>query len=713
MLKWLQSTTDFASSKKGAKIIVVSWIIIMLVLTGVSKPAKKYANNVSGDGIPKSAASLQAEKQVEKYFPNDEGLPAIIVFDQKEEMKEEELQHIQEMTKRLEDKKIKHVEKIVPISEMPVQMLTGFLSKDKTSFILPVTMTNNLEVKEIHNTVNQIKKELKQELPSSMEAKVTGPAGIAADTLEIFKNADVVLLLSTIGLIFVLLIMIYRSPLLAVIPLIAAIIVYQVIDRTLGLFGKFGLEIKSQSLSIMSILLFAALTDYALFIFARYKEELQKREDKYESMKQAMRRVGEPIFFSGSTVLASMLMLFFAVYNGYRNFAPLFSIALVVIILGGITLLPALFTLFGRKAFWPYIPKVGQRKEKHVIWKKVSHVVVSRPYIIGGAVAVFLIVCSMNIFQIKYSFNLLKSFPDNLESRQGYELIEKKYSPGQLAPITVVVNKEGKLSNEEIVQFVEKLDKQKGVEGLNPSIETIKKNTSQLLSEDGKAAKVQLILKDQPYSLQAMDTIQSLQSKESEFVKDGHVYFAGETAKQADLYDINNHDTTLIVVLISILIFILLGIQTKSLIAPIYMIGTILLSYCAALGLSMFLFQHLFGYTDMSYRIPLYTFVFLVALGVDYNIMLVSRIKEEAAQHSLQAAIENGLTATGGVISSAGIILAATFAVLTTQPLLELFMFGFVVALGVIIDTFLVRTLLVPAIMLLLKKWSLWPQKMK
>jgi len=713
MLKWLQSTTDFASSKKGAKIIVVSWIIIMLVLTGVSKPAKKYANNVSGDGIPKSAASLQAEKQVEKYFPNDEGLPAIIVFDQKEEMKEEELQHIQEMTKRLEDKKIKHVEKIVPISEMPVQMLTGFLSKDKTSFILPVTMTNNLEVKEIHNTVNQIKKELKQELPSSMEAKVTGPAGIAADTLEIFKNADVVLLLSTIGLIFVLLIMIYRSPLLAVIPLIAAIIVYQVIDRTLGLFGKFGLEIKSQSLSIMSILLFAALTDYALFTFARYKEELQKREDKYESMKQAMRRVGEPIFFSGSTVLASMLMLFFAVYNGYRNFAPLFSIALVVIILGGITLLPALFTLFGRKAFWPFIPKVGQQKEKHVIWKKVSHVVVSRPYIIGGAVAVFLIVCSMNIFQIKYSFNLLKSFPDNLESRQGYELIEKKYSPGQLAPITVVVNKEGKLSNEEIVQFVEKLDKQKGVEGLNPSIETIKKNTSQLLSEDGKAAKVQLILKDQPYSLQAMDTIQSLQSKESEFVKDGHVYFAGETAKQADLYDINNHDTTLIVVLISSLIFILLGIQTKSLIAPIYMIGTILLSYCAALGLSMFLFQHLFGYTDMSYRIPLYTFVFLVALGVDYNIMLVSRIKEEAAQHSLQAAIENGLTATGGVISSAGIILAATFAVLTTQPLLELFMFGFVVALGVIIDTFLVRTLLVPAIMLLLKKWSLWPQKMK
>ncbi|MEH6980065.1 MMPL family transporter, partial [Bacillus pseudomycoides] len=195
MLKWLQSTTDFASSKKGAKIIVVSWIIIMLVLTGVSKPAKKYANNVSGDGIPESAASLQAEKQVEKYFPNDEGLPAIIVFDQKEEMKEEQLHSIQGMAEKLEGKKIKHVEKIVPISEMPVQMLKGFLSEDKTSFILPVTMTSNLEVEEIHNTVKQMKKELKQELPSNMEAKITGPAGIAADTLEIFKNADVVLLL--------------------------------------------------------------------------------------------------------------------------------------------------------------------------------------------------------------------------------------------------------------------------------------------------------------------------------------------------------------------------------------------------------------------------------------------------------------------------------------------------------------------------------------
>ncbi|WP_242144667.1 MULTISPECIES: MMPL family transporter [unclassified Bacillus cereus group] len=713
MWKWLQRITDFASSKKGAKVIVISWIVAMLVLTGISKPAKKYANNVSGDGIPESAASIQAEKQVEKYFPNDEGLPAIIIFHQKEEMKEEQLHSIQKITKQLQAKKIEHVEKMIPISEMPVQMLNGFVSEDKTSFILPVTLTSNLEVEEIHNTVKEMKNVLKQELPTNMEAKITGPAGIAADTLEIFKNADMILLFSTIGLIFVLLIVIYRSPLLAIIPLIAAIIVYQVIDRSLGLFGKWGLEIKSQSLSIMSILLFAALTDYALFIFARYKEELQKREDKYESMKQAMRKVGEPIFFSGSTVLASMFMLFFAVYNGYRNFAPLFSVALVVIILGGITLLPALFTLFGRKAFWPFIPKVGQQKEKHVIWRKVSHIVVRKPYIVGGAVALFLVVCSLNLFQMQYSFNLLKSFPENLQSRQGYELIEQKYSPGQLAPITVVMSKEEKLTDEEIVQFVRKLTVQKGVEGVNPSLEAIQKNTNQLRSKDGKAAKVQLILKDQPYSLQAMDTIQFLQQKENEFVKNGHVYFSGETAKQADLYQINNHDTTCIVVLISILILILLGMQTKSLIAPIYMIGTILLSYCAALGLSMFLFEHIFGYKDMSYRIPLYTFVFLVALGVDYNIMLVSRIKEEAAKHPLPVAIENGLTATGGVISSAGIILAATFAVLTTQPLLELFMFGFVVALGVIIDTFLVRTLLVPAIMLVLKKWSLWPQKMK
>src|SRR5699024_2870115 len=189
------------------------------------------------------------------------------------------------------------------------------------------------------------------------------------------------------------------------------------------------------------------------------------------------------------------------------------------------------------------------------------------------------------------------------------------------------------------------------------------------------------------------------------------LHFAGETAKHADTRAVNDQDTILIVTLITILITILLGFQSRSFIAPLYMMATIILSYFAALGFSIFIFENVFQYDAMSYRILVYSFIFLVALGVDYNIMLISRIKEESRKHPIKKAIELGLARTGGVISSAGIILAATFAVLMTQPILELFMFGFTVAVGVLIDTFLVRTILVPAIMVKLDKWALWPQK--
>lgn len=725
MLKWAKKLTVFSSSKKGAKGIVAIWFIAAMLMGWLAPGASDYATSINESGLPEDSVSLKADEKIKEYFPEDKGTPALLVFNKKGEFNETDFAVIDKVSKKIEEAKLESVKTIVPFHKMPPQAKASFLSENNTTLILPVSLKENLERATINETIKDLGKLAKEELKSSDSVKlaITGPAGIVADMIGIFARADVVLLLGTMGLIFVLLILIYRSPLLALVPLLGAGIVYEVVNKTIGLFGSAGMGIDSQSTSIMSILLFAALTDYSLFIVARFKEELKKEENKYTAMKRAMEEVTEPILFSGGTVLAAMLVLFAAIYEPYRSFAPVFSIALVLIILGGLTLLPALYVLFGRKAFWPAIPKVDFSAEaKQTFWAKLGSGVVKNPLKSGFFVVIPLVIIALNTLNIEYSFNLIKSFPDDIQSRQGYEILEKNFSQGELAPTTVIVESSKELNGEKLQALREELLAVEGVEMVNPDFSSKDPMQEMRLdssfSEDHKAAKLEIVFSGNPYDQQTFDTLNEIRNKQGRLIDEAglegaKLYFAGETAKQAEIREVNDRDTMVVVVLTTVVIMLLLALQTKSLIAPIYMMATIILSYFTALGAGSFIFDQFFGYSEISYRIPLYTFIFLVALGVDYNIMLISRIKEEARKHPIKEAISLGLAHTGGVISSAGLILAATFAVLITQPIMELFMFGFTVAIGVLIDTFLIRTILVPAIMVKLGKYSLWPQKVK
>ncbi|WP_353654079.1 MMPL family transporter [Bacillus sp. ISL-55] len=322
---------------------------------------------------------------------------------------------------------------------------------------------------------------------------------------------------------------------------------------------------------------------------------------------------------------------------------------------------------------------------------------------------------ALNTVNITYSFNLIKSFPDDIQSRQGYEILEKNFSPGELAPTTLIVEGDSEIVKEELQALRGELLDMAGVEQVNPDFAL---HADSYFSKDKNAAKLEIVFAGNPYDQKTFDQLNEIRIQEGELKKGAglegaNFYYAGETAKQAEVREVNDRDTWVVVLLTTVVIMVLLGVQTKSMIAPIYMMATIILSYFTALGAGSFIFDQFFGYSEISYRIPLYTYIFLVALGVDYNIMLISRIKEEARKQPIKEAISLGLSHTGGVISSAGVILAATFAVLITQPIMELFMFGFTVAIGVLIDTFLIRTILVPAIMVKLGRYSLWPHKVK
>ncbi|WP_312472144.1 MMPL family transporter [Neobacillus sp.] len=694
MKSFLQAITDRVSTKKGMWITLAAWLVITIVLAVFAPSAKDY--EVSRiDSLPEDAKSVIAQKKVDQYFPNNEGTPGILVFQSKDGKLE--VTQLAEVLDKINSAHIEGVEQIIPLASLPPQAAASFFSDDKTTALIPLTFNASLETKELKQSLKQIKKIVAYS--SHLTLYVTGPAGIATDSLDLFSRADVVLILSTVGLILVLLIVIYRSPLLALIPLLAAVFVYEVVMQALGLMGKAGLALSNQTLSIMSILLFAAMIDYSLFVFSRYREELTNHESKFDAMKAAMRETGMPVFFSGGTVLAAMLVLFFAQFGDYKNFAPTFATTMVVIMLASITLVPALFTFFGRKSFWPKIPRVGdQSANHHFLWGKIGRFVVRKPGLSVAIISIFLLLSASNLFNLKYEFDMMKSFPKDMASRQGYEILGQKFEEGDLAPTAVVFESSESITADEQEKLGSILAEQ-------PLVSNVRLTET---TQDNKHLHFSLTFKGNPYSVKTIDALEKIIQNTKQITAishlDGKLYFAGETAVKVDDRSVNNRDVIVIVLLETILIFAMLIILTKSFKMPIYMMGTILISFLAALGLGTFLSSLFFDIDTISNRVPLYAFVFLVALGIDYNIMLISRFQEERATHSVKKAVEIAVANTGGVISSAGIILAATFAVLMTQPIQLLFIFGFIVAVGILLDTFLIRGILLPGLIVLLEK---------
>ena len=694
-MNFLQKLTDKVATKKGAWITVIVWLVLMIGLSAGPMLSEYKVTNFQS--LPDEAKSIIAQNKLDEQFPSDQGTPGIYVFHNPDG--ELVIEDVTTILNGIKAENIEGIADIVDISALPPQATAAFLSEDKSTMIIPVNLEpglGNSAYAEINDHATKVGTDIAEDLTTDFY--ITGPAGIAGDTTKLFESADIQLLFATIGIILVLLIVIYRSPLLAIIPLFATVIVYQVVNQSVALMGAGGLEINNQTTSIMSILLFAALIDYSLFVFSRYREELNHYEDKFEAMRVAMRSTAAPVLFAGGTVFAAMLVLFVADFRDYQNFAPIFGMAMFVIMIASVTLVPALFALFGRKAFWPKVPKYGEAKEvKHGIWGPIAKFVTSKPGLIGGGVAIFLIITAANVLNIDYEFNAVKNFPDDLPSRVGFEIVEEKFNKGDLAQTTVLVT--GKdLTQESLQQVTEYL----------ATDEMIGSARVSGITEDGQYGKITVSLAENPYGPEAIEFLGEYRIENDSYkLADGstvELEYAGTTAKLVDEQEVNAGDIKKIVIFETILILLLLFALTKSIKMPIYMMATILVSFVSALGLGIFLVDVLFGYDAISTRVPVYAFIFLVALGIDYNIIMVSRFMEERKMNKVKDALEIAVRNTGGVISSAGIILAATFAALTTMPIADLFVFGFIVAVGIIIDTFLVRGMLLPALILFFEK---------
>jgi putative drug exporter of the RND superfamily len=609
-----------------------------------------------------------------------------------------------------------------------------------------------------------------------LEAKVTGGAGFAADAISVFENINGTLVLAALSLVIFLLIVIYRSPMFFLIPLIAVIFA-EILSRSLGYgVSELGFTINGQTSSIMSVLVLGAGTDYALLLVSRYREELHRTPNRHEAMRIALVSAGPAILASAGTVIAALLCLMIADVNGTAGLGPIGALGIFCAALSMLTLLPALLVIFGRRAFWPFVPHTAEtapkaeemseraRKsmiegsgfgaalrvvaaallvfillplvlvnwllrvisgkripslivgpldrsvfkpyelrrtklehradETHGAWKRVGDRVAASPRrVMVGAFAVLALCCAGFAF---FSTDLTEndSFRDPVESVEGQELLNKSFPSGASAPTNVIVPDRGEA---------------KAVRSALAGVEGVKA-VSEPVAQGKPGVLLEATLEPEPYSTEAIDLVEPM--REAVHDVSPQALVGGPTAIQYDFRQAAARDSTVIPPLVLVVILLILIVLLRALVAPLVLIGTVILSFLAALGVGYFFFDVVFGFPGSDPSLPLFAFVFLVALGVDYNIFLIARAREETLKHGTEKGVLRALAVTGAVITSAGIVLAGTFSVLAVLPLVFLTEIGFVVAFGVLLDTFLVRSVLVPAIAVTMGDKFWWPSSL-
>jgi RND superfamily putative drug exporter len=531
---------------------------------------------------------------------------------------------------------------------------------------------------------------------NGMTVHITGPLGTAADSSKAFKGIDSTLLYATLTVVIVLLLITYRSPVLWLLPVISAGIALTSAEALIYLLAKHaGLTVNAQSAGILYVLVFGAGTDYALLLTARYREELRRHEDRHAAMAVALRRAGPAIIASALTVMISLLTLVVAELNSTKGLGPVLAIGVGVALLAMITLLPALLVICGRWVFWPVKPKYGSAEPTTAgFWAGVGRGIASRPRIVWVSTALVLGALALGITGLHANgLSNAESFRGHPDSVVGQTVLARHFPAGAGQPVVVVGNES------KAAQLRSAFSGTSGITAVTPP------------AVRAGHAYLEGTLTVPPDSQAAYTTIDNVRSA-VHAVPGANALVGGNTAINLDVARAATHDRNVIIPIILAVVFLILALLLRAIIAPLMLIATVVLSFGAALGVSALVFDNVFNFGGADTSFPLFVFVFLVALGIDYNIFLMTRVREEAKRHGTRRGALTGLAATGGVITSAGAVLAGTFAVLGTLPVTFLTELGFAVAFGVLLDTLVVRSVLVTALNLDIGRFIWWPSRL-
>jgi RND superfamily putative drug exporter len=529
-----------------------------------------------------------------------------------------------------------------------------------------------------------------------LSAHIAGPAASAADSIKIFKGIDTTLLYATLAVVIVLLLFTYRSPVLWVLPILSAGVALTVAQAAIYLLAEHaGLVVNGQSGGILVVLVLGAGTDYALLLVARYREELRRHGDRHEAMAIAMHRAGPAIIASGLTVIAGMLCLLAADSADISGLGPVAAIGIAVGLLAMITLLPALLVITGRWVFWPARPRYGSDDPTmRGLWSRIGRSIAVHPRMVWVATAIVLATATLGLIGFKFgALTTAQSYRGTPDSVTGEQVLARHFPAGAGQPVAIIGNAAA------APQLRSALAGTSGIASVSPP------------QVRGGLVFLQGTLASQPDSGTAYLTVDRVRTA-VHAVPGGDAKVGGGTAINLDVERYANRDRNVIIPIVLVVVLIILGLLLRAIVAPLVLIATVALSFGAAMGLSVLAFKHVFGFAGADNSMPLFAFVFLVALGIDYNIFLMTRVREESITSGTRPGMLTGLGATGGVITSAGLVLAGTFAMLGTLPLVILTEIGFAVALGVLLDTLVVRSILVTALTLDMGGRIWWPSRL-
>jgi RND superfamily putative drug exporter len=668
-------------------VVLGFWIAVFWAAGSLSAKLNSAQQNDASAWLPSNAESTQVVELARRFTPSDV-FPALVVYERPDGA----------VTAADQAKAAADVQRFAGVPDVSGKVVGPIPSEDGRALqvVVPIKVAeegNGWE--QLSPRVEELRS-ISQADAGGLSVHVTGPAGYFADFASVFSGFDARLLYITAAIVIVILLLTYRSPVLWLLPLSTVFVALTAAQAVIYLLARdAGLTVNGQTAFILTVLVFGAGTDYALLLTARYREELRRHDDRHEAMAVALGRAAPAIIASAATVILSLLCLLVAELNSTKSLGPVMAIGIAVGLCAMITLLPALLVIFGRWVFWPLRPTVGSPEPtERGLWARIGQRIARRPRVVWVVTAVVLAALALGVTQLEANGLQSKdSFRTDPEAVTGEEVLARHFPAGAGNPVQVIGNADA------APQLRAALSGTAGVTAVtNPVV------------KDGYAY-LEGTLTSASDSQASYDLVDRLRST-VHAIPGADAKVGGGSAVNLDIQRASQHDRNLVVPLVLVVVLIILAVLLRAIISPLLLVATVVLSFGAALGVSALVFEYGFGFAGADPAFPLWTFVFLVALGTDYNIFLMTRVHEEARSHGTRRGALIGLAATGGVITSAGIVLAGTFAALGTLPLVFVTEIGFAVAFGVLLDTFIVRSVLVTALNLDVGRWIWWPSRL-
>jgi len=685
--------------------VIVAWLVAAVGIVLAAPNLTDVINRDQANFLPSRYESAQAQEVARQAFPRTDDASATIVVKRTDgqPLTEADQTKVAEVAQRVQGAGIERV----------TGALTGpqALSQNRQVQLVMVGLQGRPDDIPTFNAVERIRETVRPVVDGTgLSLAVTGDAAMILDNQDAFDSGLVIITVATFVLIIVLLLIIYRSPIAAVLPIVTIGVVSTISAGVIAVLAKLtGLEVDQQLQIIMTIVLYGVGTDYILFLLFRYRERLRAGDAPKEALAAAVHRVGEVIASAAGAIVIAFSAMLLAVFGAFRSLGPGLAIAVMVMALAAVTLVPAVVSLIGPKVFWP--SKSWQRTPSGTTFQRLGRFTARRPALVALASGGLMVALALGVLGFKTDYDQLAQLPSDTESSQGFRDLQAGFPAGTLNPTTVYVRSDNgsTLDTAALTGYATELTKVPGVGGAMPAGPD---GSPVALSPDGKVAQINLLLRETPYSNAALDLAGGplREAAHAQAPPGTTALVGGLSSAFADIRDANNRDLSVIFPVAGVLIALILALMLRSLVAPLYLMAAVVLGFFSTLGATVLAFQGIGDRVGLSFSLPIILYLFVVAIGTDYNILMIARLREEARlgndpRTAADLAVEHG----GPSVGAAGLILAGTFASLMLAGISFFTEMGFAVSLGIILSAFVMSMFLVPGVTALLGHKAWWP----